>query len=253
MNFLFVCTGNICRSPMAAGLMEHLAPAPLRPGIKTASAGTNALVGYKASENAIKVMQSMGIDISSHRVRQVDGPMIAEADMVLVMEPFQRRLIQDQFQGSERKIKLLAAFHPSGRIKSIEDPYGGSLFAYQACVQVMSACLQQLLAEIPVGRELTIRQQIMALLTAGPLSLHHLALELDLTEKELLPHLQHVKRSVSCKGGKLMVRPARCRNCGFRFGKAGSFKRPGRCPQCRQSRIEGPWLELKAPSRLTRR
>ncbi|GEM_PF-350642 len=244
MNILFVCTGNICRSPMAEGLMKHMLPPPLRPAVRVASAGTNALVGHEASENAIRVMEAGGIDISAHRARQVNGSMVAEADLILVMEPFQRRLIRDQFRTPASKTEILAVFHPSGRIKFIEDPYGGPLFAYQACARIMSACIEQLLEEIPAVSGLTVRQQIMAHLAAGPLSLLELALKLDLTEKELLPHLQHVRRTVARSGGKLAVRPARCRNCGFRFRKTDSLRKPGRCPQCRQSRIQGPWLSL---------
>ncbi len=244
MNILFVCTGNICRSPMAAGLMEHMLPPPLRASIKIFSAGTSALVGQRASENAVLTMKARGIDISSHRGRQVDGPMLAAADLILVMEPVHRRIIQTEFQVPPSKVENLADFHPSTQIALIEDPYGGPLTAYQTCARVMSTSIGRLLEEIPAGSWLTVRRQIMGQLAAGPLSLAELAARMDLTEKELLQHLRHVKRTVSRSGGKLTVKAARCRNCGFSFRQADEFKKPGRCPRCKQSRIDGPWLSL---------
>ena len=63
---LFVCTANICRSPMAQGLLEHALPQA-----QVRSAGLGALVGMPADAAAVRLMQERGIDISAHRATQI--------------------------------------------------------------------------------------------------------------------------------------------------------------------------------------
>ena len=81
---LIVCVGNICRSPMAEGLLR--ARIRHRPGFQVSSAGVGALVGHPADPLAVELMAARGIDITGHRARQVTQEMLAAVDLVLVME-----------------------------------------------------------------------------------------------------------------------------------------------------------------------
>ncbi len=245
MQILFVCTGNICRSPMAEGLMKKMLSEKGLQSVRVASAGTHALEGHPASGNAVAVMASQAVDITGHRGRQLDNRMLATSDLVLVMEPLHLEFIRYEFTNAIAKTDLLARFHPSGRLSRIEDPYGGPLPEYQACARILAGCIKQVLdMEVAVAK-LTIRQQIANLLTSKAMDLAELAAFLDLTEKDLAHHLEHVKRTASRSGRKIKVVAARCRNCDFVFSKTNWLKRPGRCPRCRQSRIDGPWISLK--------
>ena len=86
----------------------------------------------------------------------------------------------------------------------------------------------------------TLRQQIMAILQDGEWDVRGLSQQLGIAEKDVLAHLPHVQRSMAGRRGRLMIRAAFCRACGFTFEGRARFTRPGRCPQCRQTRIEPP-------------
>lgn len=89
---LVVCEGNICRSPMAQGLI-----AAALPQAQVRSAGLGALIGSPADPEAVRLMQARGIDITAHRATQVTRPMCLEADIVLVMDADQRRRLEAMY------------------------------------------------------------------------------------------------------------------------------------------------------------
>ncbi len=129
---LCVCTGNLCRSPMAAGLLrQRLAAAGLDGQVQVDSAGVFALAGRRASEGAVQVMAERGIDISQHRARELDIAEVLEADLVLVMENAHRRSIFYQDPQSLHKVLLLSEL--AGEHHDIQDPYGQPLEAYRRC------------------------------------------------------------------------------------------------------------------------
>ena len=91
-NILIVCTGNICRSPMAEGLM-----AAALPGHQVSSAGTGALSGYPADVLARELMLEKGMSIDAHRARQLNLTLCQRADLILVMDRDQRTLVQQRY------------------------------------------------------------------------------------------------------------------------------------------------------------
>ncbi|MGQ9677696.1 MAG: arsenate reductase/protein-tyrosine-phosphatase family protein [bacterium] len=127
LSVLVVCTGNSCRSPLAAAL---LAQACTGLPVIVSSAGVAAPVGNPATQFTIAVGKELGVDLTSHRARQVDRKMIEEADLILVMEQLQRRLISELVPGAEKKIRLLGGYPE--REKEIADPIGHSIEFYRS-------------------------------------------------------------------------------------------------------------------------
>ena len=97
-----------------------------------------------------------------------------------------------------------------------------------------------------MDRDETVRQQIVNELqrTDEPLSVRDLSKLVHASEREIVAHLPHIKRSLQKSGKKLHLVPASCRKCGFKFTGKRDFKKPSRCPACRSEFISSPRLKI---------
>ncbi len=144
MKLLFLCTGNTCRSPMAEVIAQHALAERGVSGVTVGSAGVGAWDGAPASDAAVLVAYEHGLDLSSHRARQLTSAMVTDADVVLCMGASHReRAVQ---LGAEGRAHLLTSF-ASGDLSdlhtvSIADPFGGDLTTYRrAFAEIESAVL----------------------------------------------------------------------------------------------------------------
>lgn len=138
---LLVCTGNLCRSPMAAGLLRHrLKTAGLDESYEIRSAGTRGVTGRLASAYARQVMADRGIDITRHRAREIDGKTVEQADLILVMTKAHREAILAEFPEARSRTYLLSEM--IGKHYDIADPYGASLTHYEYCAEDLSSIIE---------------------------------------------------------------------------------------------------------------
>ena len=91
----------------------------------------------------------------------------------------------------------------------------------------------------------TIREQLIALISQGPVGVRELSQLVHQSEKEVYEHLLHIRRSLKAEGKRLEIEPAACLACGFVFTDRDRFHPPGRCPRCRSSRIRRPRYGLR--------
>ena len=127
-----VCTGNICRSPMAEGLLKKALKSV---GIKSAtviSAGVAAYDGQAASLYAVKAMERVGIDIKNHRSRQLTPKIAQEAGLILVMTKMHQMMVSQEFGPIKAPIFLWR--ENMGAEKQIPDPYGCDEEVYRRCL-----------------------------------------------------------------------------------------------------------------------
>jgi len=89
------------------------------------------------------------------------------------------------------------------------------------------------------------RKQLMEILSDEPRSVSRLARELGLSRGDMEDDLRHMIRSALAAGHRVVVVPARCRTCGFIFGEE-KLTKPGKCPECRGSRILEPQIGIEA-------
>jgi tRNA threonylcarbamoyl adenosine modification protein (Sua5/YciO/YrdC/YwlC family) len=147
---LFVCTGNLCRSPMAAGLAAKMlaerfgcAPSELgRHGMEVESAGTSASPGFTASPNAIKAMRERGIDIRGHQSRPITVDGLLAADYIWVMT---RGHAEAVVRLAPEVAGRAALVDPTGQ--SVADPIGGDVDVYRACAAHLEKAIAARLAE----------------------------------------------------------------------------------------------------------
>ena len=91
---------------------------------------------------------------------------------------------------------------------------------------------------------LTLRKQLVEYLSREPRSVSRLARELGLPRADVEDALRHMIRSAQAAGHRIVVLPARCRSCGFTFDESRLTK-PGKCPECRTSRIFEPQISVE--------
>lgn len=125
MNILFVCTGNTCRSAMAAAIMNKIA-LDNDLDVRIDSAGIFAEEGLKASENAVLALNEIGIDLSEHRTKGISEELINSSDLILTMTEGHKRLLKTT---APKEIFTLLEY--AGGSGDVFDPYGGDLEEYR--------------------------------------------------------------------------------------------------------------------------
>ena len=148
ISIVAVCTGNICRSPMAEGVLSAMQDMSQR--LKVASAGTHALIGNLPSEFSVIACREQGIDISGHRARIFDEKVARESDVIVCMEPVHMEMVLSLEPSTAGRTYNLADFS-GGKLKKIADPYGCSLREYRQCFRDISICLGRFLEALRIS------------------------------------------------------------------------------------------------------
>ena len=138
---LFVCTGNICRSPMAEGMMRELIKG--RTDVVVLSAGVSAPRGSSASRSAVDALSELGIDLASFRSQPVTGELLEQCTHVFTMTREHRRLLDLLFPEQGSKIRLVGEFIRGGG--DVPDPIGQGLTTYKRCRDAIKSALAQIL------------------------------------------------------------------------------------------------------------
>jgi protein-tyrosine phosphatase len=142
---LVVCHGNICRSPIAAELLRReLAPL----GIAVQSAG---FIGFNrpAPAEAVAAAERHSVDLSPHRSRLVTADSVRTADLIVAMEPSQRRLICERFGRLPRDVIVLGDFDPAPvDARTIRDPVDQRREVFDQVYERIARCVRELVAVI---------------------------------------------------------------------------------------------------------
>lgn len=138
-NILFICIGNICRSPMAEGLLKQRLPEKA-----VYSAGINALIGAPADRSSVQVMWENGIDISAHRARSLGAWMVSGADLILTMDQDQKRFIELRYPESRGKLFRIGEFAHY----DVPDPFRQDLAAFRESHHLIVQGVDDLVARI---------------------------------------------------------------------------------------------------------
>jgi len=130
---LFICTGNVCRSPMAEALFRRAVEG--RGNFRVLSAGLGAVDGQPPTQHSVVAMRELGVDISAQRSRALTANLLQQADYVFGMTHSHVDTVGLLYPGAAEKTFLLREFDESldRYEKDISDPIGGSYQVYVGC------------------------------------------------------------------------------------------------------------------------
>ena len=141
---LVVCTGNTCRSPMAAAVLNRMLDEQgLSDRYTAVSAGVAAFDGQPATPNAVEAAREEGLDLSRHKAQRITLEAIDEAEWIFVMSEEHRRLLANALPDSEGKISVMR----------VSDPYGADLETYRLCLRQVRDFFERYFKEYPLCAE----------------------------------------------------------------------------------------------------
>jgi protein-tyrosine phosphatase len=152
IKFLFVCTGNTCRSPMAEGIFRKYLAEKLqcnvddldKMGYKVNSAGIIGSSGYPASAEAVTACADMGVDIKAHRNKALSKELIEESDIIFAMEQIHRDRVIALDRKAAKRCLLLAGD------TGIPDPIGHPQRFYNNCAKLIERFVQKRIGELEI-------------------------------------------------------------------------------------------------------
>jgi protein-tyrosine phosphatase len=149
-SFLFVCFGNIIRSPMCEALMNRAAAGITGAKLTVTSAGLNAVPGSRAHPWAIAAAREFDISLENHRARQLTSEMVDQADVIFAMDYQNQVQLLWRWAHAKNKVFLLSGYADSSyRLAEVRDPYYLGEEETRRCYQILCNCIRNLAQSFP--------------------------------------------------------------------------------------------------------
>ena len=148
---LFVCTGNICRSPTAEGVFRHLVETEnLHPHVLVDSAGTHDYhVGEQPDQRSVRAAAKRGYDLTGLRARQLAVSDFVEFDYLLAMDHENRSILERAAPEEHRqKVSMFLDFSQTYAGREVPDPYGGGAHGFELVLDMIEDGAAGLLSRI---------------------------------------------------------------------------------------------------------
>lgn len=176
-SIVFVCHGNILRSPMAERLLRKELETGGIDQIRVASAGVHARDGGAADERGCISALDYGVSLTSHRARVLTAEIVAAADTIVVMDRRNETSVIGRFPDAGPKLILLGCFLPGGGHYGmfIGDPYSGTIDDVRRCYRTIAMAVDEFAKRIRQTHPMRALDAIAVRpeRTPGPLPLHH--------------------------------------------------------------------------------
>lgn len=152
-SFLFVCFGNLMRSPMGEAMLKHVLAERGIDGILVRSAGLHAVPGREAHAWALAVSHELGIPLDQHRAQPVTPELVSGSEVIFAMDFENLAELQSRYPAAKNKI-LLLSYYAEGKQhnREIPDPYFGDIDTTRRCYSVLRSCIDNLVRKIESAR-----------------------------------------------------------------------------------------------------
>ncbi|MGE3475521.1 MAG: low molecular weight protein-tyrosine-phosphatase [Rhodospirillaceae bacterium] len=151
---LFVCTGNICRSPTAEGVFRHFVEeAGYGAMIESRSAGTHGYhIGEGPDPRTVAAAKRRGFDLSAQRAQKVRIEDFQTFDLILAMDRGHLAHLEAlRPNGARAEVRLFLAYHPDGTLEDVPDPYYGGPDGFEHVLDMIEQASKQLLGRMSAG------------------------------------------------------------------------------------------------------
>ena len=151
INILFVCMGNICRSPSAEGFfITALQESDCKNRVSTDSAGTHGYhVGHTPDSRAVETASKFGVDISDLRARKVSVSDFGDYDLIIAMDRDNFHDLQRiQPKSSKADLRMMMQYHPESQPEEVPDPYYGGMDGFNYMCELLDSATRGLLNDI---------------------------------------------------------------------------------------------------------
>ena len=151
LRVLFVCTGNICRSPTAEGVFRHFA-AEVNLDAVADSAGTRGFhFGQRPDRRAVKAAAARGIDLGGQRARKIEKADFETFDLIVALDHGHlRRLERMRPPDARAEVRLLMEFARDTSLEDVPDPYYGGDDGFEHALDLIEAGVRGIIAEVTV-------------------------------------------------------------------------------------------------------
>ncbi|MGD0508495.1 MAG: low molecular weight protein-tyrosine-phosphatase [Terriglobales bacterium] len=148
-SFLFVCFGNIMRSPMCEALMRHELIRSPQVQVTVTSAGLNATPGKQAHPWGIAAAQQFGVSLEGHRARLLNAEMVNQADVIFAMDYQNQVELFCRYPSAREKVFMLSAYAgPDYHSVEIRDPFYGNQEETTRCYRILQTCVYNLVSSL---------------------------------------------------------------------------------------------------------
>lgn len=151
INILFICMGNICRSPSAEGFFARaLQYSDYKDRVSIDSAGTHSYhIGQAPDPRAVDIASNFGVDISKLRARKVRKSDFDDYDLMIAMDSGNlANLKAIRPSGSTARLKMMMKFHPDGHPEDVPDPYYGGIDGFTYMCELLDSATAGLLKDV---------------------------------------------------------------------------------------------------------
>jgi len=150
MKVMLICTGNICRSAMAQGMLKNIVE-DKKINVQVYSCGIYAEDGDYATYNAIEAAKYHDVDISNHRATNIKNSQIEEMDIILCATNSHKNMVIAMYPHLVTKIftmKEYAEIDEDGKNMDIKDPWGYDMETYKNCIEEINMCLEKIIEKL---------------------------------------------------------------------------------------------------------